>query len=148
MRIIRIIAILLIGTPLIFTACVKPALSAPSTNTTNTVVPPSPPAQGNMEVLIPSRNFSPQKEGHPQINIAVFGSIDEDWRPITLSITAGNTVVWTNTGANPHSVISGEKLWDDKMLWPGESFNFTFNKPGTFTYFDEGFAAAGSIIVN
>ena len=98
-------------------------------------------------LTFPAACSPPQKAGPAQINIAVFGSVEEDWRPITISVNTGGTVIWSNTGNIRHSVISGEKLWDDQMLDPGDSFNFTFSKPGTFTYNDDGMATVGTIYV-
>lgn len=65
--------------------------------------------------------------------------------PSSVMIPVGTTVRWTNneTANIPHTVTSGNpgdadsgSLFDDGML-PGESFMFTFEQVGTFTYFCE-----------
>jgi len=56
--------------------------------------------------------------------------------PDDLSISVGETVTWTNneTGV-PHTVVSDDGVWQSDTLSPGDSFSFTFDQPGTYTYF-------------
>ncbi len=61
----------------------------------------------------------------------------ENWRPSAISVAAGGTVTWTNKGNSQHGVVSGEGLFETQKLWPGESFNYTFAKSGTYTYHDD-----------
>lgn len=72
-----------------------------------------------------------------RINIAVVGDDVEEWRPTETSVKAGGTVIWYNSGIEAHLVISNEGLWESRQLLPGQSFNFTFANPGTYTYRDE-----------
>lgn len=81
-----------------------------------------------------------------QIKIELIDATEE-WRPSTVSISAGGVVTWTNTGRIlQHSVISGEGLFN-KNLSPGESFSYTFTRSGTFTYHDEVYISVGTIYV-
>ena len=62
-----------------------------------------------------------------------------DFSPGILSINVGDTVEWTVTGIG-HSTASGTPndptgLWDSGFLRVDQSFKFTFNEPGTFSYF-------------
>lgn len=82
-----------------------------------------------------------------QIKIAVVGDDIEEWRPVLMSVRTGGTVSWLNNGNEGHSVISDESLWSDRHLPPGESFNFTFTTPGTFTYRDVTDTFTGTILV-
>jgi len=68
----------------------------------------------------------------------------ENWRPNTTSVAAGGTVTWINKGNSQHAVVSGEGLFDTHTLWPGESFNYTFTKRGTYTYHDDPFTPIGT----
>lgn len=71
----------------------------------------------------------------------------EEWRPSTVTIAAGGIVTWTNTSSVlQHALISGEGLFD-KTLSPGESFSYTFNQKGTFTYHDNPYTSVGTIYV-
>ena len=57
--------------------------------------------------------------------------------PAMLTVAVGTKVVWTNDDADPHTVTSetDPKLLKSPALDTGESFTFTFDKPGTYRYF-------------
>ncbi|MDQ4095982.1 MAG: plastocyanin/azurin family copper-binding protein [Actinomycetota bacterium] len=71
--------------------------------------------------------------------------IDTDFRPRRLVVSAGTTIVWEQTGDQPHSVTSSDETFDsspdcsptatDKCLGEGDVFEFTFDKPGTYKYY-------------
>jgi plastocyanin len=52
--------------------------------------------------------------------------------PSSLSVSAGTTVKWTNDGTQPHNV-TGDGL-KSKTLSHGDSYQFTFDDPGTYNY--------------
>ena len=54
--------------------------------------------------------------------------------PATLTITAGDTVTWTNEDAVVHTATSTTGAFDSGDLDQGESFSFTFTTPGTYAY--------------
>src|SRR5438309_696509 len=69
--------------------------------------------------------------------------VDFAYAPASLSVSAGTTVVWTNTGNAPHSVTSDVVGQFDSSpncpspgpcLSPGEMVTHTFSAAGTFTY--------------
>ncbi len=53
--------------------------------------------------------------------------------PVSITVPMGTTVVWTNTGAAPHTATGD--FGDSGILDPGQTFEFTFNDAGTFAYF-------------
>jgi plastocyanin len=57
--------------------------------------------------------------------------------PAMLTVAAGTKVMWTNDDADPHTVTSetDPKMFRSPPLDTGESFAFTFDKPGTYRYF-------------
>ena len=70
--------------------------------------------------------------------------------PAAISIKAGTTVTWVNTGQQPHtstddstkainptnSVLpSSAEAWDSGLLNAGQSYSRTFTTPGQYTYF-------------
>jgi plastocyanin len=55
--------------------------------------------------------------------------------PDNISVPAGTTVTWTNDGDIQHSASSDSGLFDSQLLSSGEAFSFTFDKPGTYSYF-------------
>jgi plastocyanin len=71
--------------------------------------------------------------------------IDTDFRPLALTIEAGDTVKWTQVGDQPHSVTAADSSFDsspncgplesDKCLGMGDTFSFKFEEPGTYRYY-------------
>lgn len=62
------------------------------------------------------------------------------FKPKSLEVPVGTTVVWTNGDAIDHSVTNGtpEKLrgaFDSGFFNRGGTFSFTFNKAGEYPYF-------------
>ena len=57
--------------------------------------------------------------------------------PATLTIPVGTTVRWTNHDDDAHTVASadGPKVLSSPPLDTGDSYDFTFAKPGTYRYF-------------
>ena len=56
--------------------------------------------------------------------------------PAALVVAPGTTVTWTNGDDIPHTVVSDDKTtFKSKVLDSGDSFSFTFEKPGTYPYF-------------
>lgn len=58
---------------------------------------------------------------------------DNFFRPEKITITAGTQVTWTNVGQKKHTVTYGTVF--DADIKPGETFSFTFDKPGTYQYY-------------
>lgn len=66
--------------------------------------------------------------------------IDLAFSPESVTVAAGDTVVWTNSGALPHTTTSGtngtpDSLWDSGTLTNGQSFSRAFLDVGSFPYF-------------
>ena len=71
-----------------------------------------------------------------QAQPAVKVSIDNfDFSPMTLSVPVGGTVSWTNNDDIPHTVRAVDGSFHSKALDTGDSFSFTFAKPGVYSYF-------------
>lgn len=73
--------------------------------------------------------------------------IDNEYDPPNITITRGETVHWTNQGSAPHTVTSNPgnavcspvstEFFDSGLTPPllsGNTFEHTFNTPGTFAY--------------
>ena len=58
-----------------------------------------------------------------------------DFSPAKMSITAGDSVVWTNRDSDRHTATADDKSWDTGTLKKGKSGTITFSKPGTYSYF-------------
>jgi plastocyanin len=55
--------------------------------------------------------------------------------PATLTVAVGTQVTWTNRDDIPHTVVTDDKTIKSKVLDTDEKFTFTFDKPGTYSYF-------------
>lgn len=60
--------------------------------------------------------------------------VDFAFSPATLTITAGDTVTWTNGDPVVHTATSTTGAWDSGDLEMGESYSLTFSEPGTYDY--------------
>ncbi|MCC7104252.1 MAG: cupredoxin domain-containing protein [Chloroflexi bacterium] len=57
------------------------------------------------------------------------------FNPSTITVTAGSTVTWRNTGSAPITVTSRDELFDSRTIEPGKSWSHTFDDPGVYRYF-------------
>jgi plastocyanin len=78
-------------------------------------------------------------------NKTVFGDTQVYMRhdifsPTRIQVVLGTTVTWTNQDAVPHNVtiapvvMSSSNNWESGLLYPGQSFSYTFTSQGTFQY--------------
>jgi plastocyanin len=54
--------------------------------------------------------------------------------PASISVSAGDTVVWTNNDSVAHTVTSTDGAFDTGDIAPGASASVTFDNAGTFAY--------------
>ena len=55
--------------------------------------------------------------------------------PAALHIHPGTIVVWKNLDGEPHTVVSDAGAFRSGALDEGDSFQFKFDKPGTYRFF-------------
>jgi plastocyanin len=72
----------------------------------------------------------PQVASKPIVTIENFS-----FAPGKIVVKAGTTVTWTNGDDIPHSVVATGGVFRSKVLDTGDSFTFTFVKPGTYGYY-------------
>jgi len=64
----------------------------------------------------------------------------ETFSPARIEVVPGTTVTWTNQDTVPHNVtlspivISSSDGSESGLLYPGQSFSYTFSSQGTFLY--------------
>jgi plastocyanin len=56
------------------------------------------------------------------------------YQPAELTVVAGQTVTWRNSGLGPHTVTSDAGLFDSGRINTGETFAYTFTTPGVYAY--------------
>jgi plastocyanin len=59
---------------------------------------------------------------------------DNYFQPSQITVAAGTTVRWVNSGRHQHTVTSDDGLWDSGELLSGSSYARTFTAPGTYPY--------------
>jgi plastocyanin len=65
---------------------------------------------------------------------SVVAVLNTTFSPAELSVALGTTVVWTNEGAQPHTVASDEGIFESGVLEFGGTYEFTFHEPGEYPY--------------
>ena len=64
----------------------------------------------------------------------------ETFSPAHIQVVLGTTVTWTNQDNVAHNVtlspvvMSSSNDWESRLLYPGQSFSYTFTSQGTFQY--------------
>ena len=56
------------------------------------------------------------------------------FNPPNTTVSAGTTVTWVNNDQAPHTATANDGAFDSGTLQPGQSYSFTFDKPGTYAY--------------
>jgi plastocyanin len=72
----------------------------------------------------------PIAEAAMNVRIASFA-----FTPDAVTVSPGQTIIWTNNDRVPHTVTSVEKLWDSLAIAPGQSFSVTLDRAGTYAYY-------------
>ena len=60
--------------------------------------------------------------------------ITMEFTPSSLTVSVGDTVTWTNKDTMAHTATADNGTFDSGNLSPGETFSFTFDTAGTYTY--------------
>jgi plastocyanin len=94
-------------------------------------------------------------DGGGAADVTIKMTNSNEFQPATIAVARGTTVTWINSGQAPHTVTgdpskaanptdavlpSGARAWDSGqlnggVLNSGQSFSYTFDMPGDYTYF-------------
>jgi plastocyanin len=61
--------------------------------------------------------------------------VDNRNLPGRVTVPVGTTVTWVNAGLLPHTVSAQSGRLESGMVQAGQSYSFTFDTPGEYTYF-------------
>jgi plastocyanin len=64
-----------------------------------------------------------------EVSIAGFA-----FNPDKVEVSPGQTVRWVNNDAAPHTTTSPDGRWDSGTLKTGQTYDLTFDSPGTYEY--------------
>lgn len=90
------------------------------------------------------------QQGPSTVNVA---AVDFTFQPQTITINAGDTIVWTNNDSVAHTVTASDGSFDSGLFGAGETYSRTFDTPGTIPYYciphgtPQGGGMAGTIVV-
>jgi len=105
-------------------------------------------AEQEVELLAPAVEV-PQATGPMSVDViiptgtSVPGCEDtnECWLPAEISVSVGDTVIWSNTDTAAHTVTSGsptdgpDGIFDSSLFIAGATFEVTFDDSGSYDYF-------------
>ncbi len=84
------------------------------------------------EMIVESENTNNMDTiSQQQINVQIQGF---KFLPQELKIKAGTKVTWINMDSAPHNVRSSDKILNSPDLSEGDSWPYTFIKPGVYNY--------------
>ncbi|HET8844836.1 MAG TPA: cupredoxin family copper-binding protein [Ktedonobacteraceae bacterium] len=111
----------------LLTACGADTGSTGSTSTPTTVATTAP-APTPTTAPADTPTTAPTGGGN-SVSIASFA-----FSPASLTVAVGTKVTWTNNDSVTHTVTENNGAFDSKDLAPGQTFSFTFDKAGTYSY--------------
>jgi plastocyanin len=82
----------------------------------------------------PAAGGSAPTGGSPAAGGSAVAIVDFAFNPGTLSVKAGSSVTWTNTGGTAHTVTADDGSFDSGTVNPSATFSHPFASAGTFTY--------------
>ncbi len=115
--------------------CGTPAAEPPSEAAPT--VDELPPAESESSAAEEPTEEPDTGEGVEVLDRAELSIADFSFRPRTVTIVVGGTVVWSQEDSAPHTVTSDDFIFDSGTMAEGGDFQFTFDTPGTFTYYCE-----------
>jgi plastocyanin len=116
------------------TATVPAEAPATTTPTTTTAPDQEPPVPVAMSAPV-TRAATPAGKQAASVSITD-GSNPSDFgfNPMSVSVTAGETVTWTNTGSVPTGHTVTGSGFSSGVIHAGGTYSHTFSSPGTFSY--------------
>jgi plastocyanin len=109
-------------------ASVQPTLSPTATPTAPPVATATPMAPTSVPTPAPPTASEPAEQ-EPAVSIIDFG-----FQPDALTVAAGTTVSWTNTGATGHTVTFDDGPDSGAIADGGGTYERTFDAAGTYDY--------------
>jgi len=91
----------------------------------------------------------PEKNSSQNLNISAKVEIrGYKLSPESIEVAKGTTVTWTNNDGPAHSIVSDTGIFRSSLLVTGQTYNYTFDTAGTYTYHSEPHSfVKGTIIV-
>lgn len=139
MRKILIIGLLVIG--ILISGCAsktpaqtpQPVITTPTTTAIETVQPVATIPTETVIETVPTMTAIPVTTSQ-STNIVSVDIKNFMFVPVTITVTKGATVTWTNDDTVPHTVTSVTGDFDSGNIDPGATYSYTFDQTGSFEY--------------
>lgn len=93
-------------------------------------------ASGATETTAPASSGASEDEGTDSATSGdAVDIVDFSYKPENLKVSAGTTVTFTNSDKFAHTVTAKDKSFDSGNMDEGDTFEHTFDEPGTYDYF-------------
>ncbi|HEV2528909.1 MAG TPA: ferritin-like domain-containing protein [Thermomicrobiales bacterium] len=94
---------------------------------------------GIVAPFIVEADAAPADEATPGTEATTGGEVvvemfDFGYEPAELTVAAGTTVTWTNTGQAPHNASADDGSFETEFLSNGQSASLVLDTPGTYPY--------------
>ena len=83
-----------------------------------------------LPVLATGKAFAAEASSPIEVKIQNF-----TFGPTKLTVPVGATVTWVNEDDMPHTITTEDRRIKSPVLDTGDRFSFTFDRPGSITYF-------------
>jgi amicyanin len=92
----------------------------------------NPPVEAKAEAA-PETTEAPDSSGSQTVKVDIVGF---KYVPASVKVRVGDTVTWTQVDKVKHTVttVDGPESFDSGLLSAGQTFSYTFTKPGTYSY--------------
>ena len=90
------------------------------------------PAASPMAAATPAA--TPAADGKDATGALAVRIQDFAFDPPALEVPVGTVVTWTNLDTVPHTATAADGTFDSGNLDPGQSFSFSFDRPGSHAY--------------
>ena len=122
----------------------EPASASPDPSVSPTASPASEAPPAGEEAAADEAGTARRDRSRRRARAGV-SAVDDRFQSATITVDAGDEVVWTNDGQNPHTVTSDDGSFDSGTLDNGESFSATLDEAGSFAYYCEFHGGSGGV---
>lgn len=91
-------------------------------------------ASGATDTTAPASSGASDDEGADSGAADTVDIVDFNYKPENLKVSAGTTVTFTNSDKFAHTVTAKDKSFDSGNMDEGDTFEHTFDEPGTYDY--------------
>jgi plastocyanin len=83
-------------------------------------------------LALPEASHFSHAGGKPKVHTVIIEAMQ--FTPQTVEVNDGDTVIWKNKDAFPHTVTSADRSFDSEEIATNRSWKFKVSKKGVFPY--------------